>query len=264
MIVGDLMNEKFPTISSSENALETGLIMEEQKIGTYIVEDDGVFQGVLSKETFVSNIYSHLDKPFSKLKVKDLMDETVNTTQVSDDIGKVVSLLVYQKNYIKILPVFENGKVIGIVSKEDFTRLFIKEISNKFKVADLMCYSPLTAYDHTPVNKVVEDMLNYSAKRLLILAGDSLVGLISIHDIGIHMFQNCISHDNCTNKTTLTARDIMTHDPVTIEPSKDAAEAAKIMLSEGFGGIPVCKDGLEGIISRTDLLKGFELQYGLM
>lgn len=55
---------------------------------------------------------------------------------------------------------------------------------------------------------------------------------------------------------TLTARDIMTSEPVTVTPETTIAEASKIMLDRRFNGLPVV-DGegrLAGIICQSDLV----------
>lgn len=53
-----------------------------------------------------------------------------------------------------------------------------------------------------------------------------------------------------------TARDIMTPDPITIQPGASVLEAAKILLDKGFNGMPVVNDAglLLGIICQSDLV----------
>jgi CBS domain-containing protein len=51
----------------------------------------------------------------------------------------------------------------------------------------------------------------------------------------------------------------MTRDPVTTIMKADAASAAQIMSQRNFGALPVVERALEGIITRTDLLKGYKL-----
>ena len=54
----------------------------------------------------------------------------------------------------------------------------------------------------------------------------------------------------------LTARDIMTPDPITIGPEASIAEAVKILLEKRFNGMPVVneKGGLIGVITQSDLV----------
>jgi len=54
----------------------------------------------------------------------------------------------------------------------------------------------------------------------------------------------------------LTAKDIMSGNPVTVSPSTDVATAARIMLEHHFNGLPVVDDAgtLVGIITQSDCI----------
>lgn len=54
----------------------------------------------------------------------------------------------------------------------------------------------------------------------------------------------------------LTAKDIMTTDPITVAPDTDIIKAAGIMLEGHFNGLPVLDDqgAVVGVICRTDLI----------
>ncbi len=54
----------------------------------------------------------------------------------------------------------------------------------------------------------------------------------------------------------LTAKDIMTKDPITVSPDADITHAAKVLLEESVNGLPVVdREGkLVGIICQIDLI----------
>lgn len=53
-----------------------------------------------------------------------------------------------------------------------------------------------------------------------------------------------------------TARDVMTSDPVTIEPDADVEEAATLMVEKGISRLPVVSEGtLVGIITKRDIVR---------
>lgn len=53
-----------------------------------------------------------------------------------------------------------------------------------------------------------------------------------------------------------TARDVMTSDPVTIEPDADVEEAATLMVEKGISRLPVVSGGtLVGIITKRDIVR---------
>lgn len=52
-----------------------------------------------------------------------------------------------------------------------------------------------------------------------------------------------------------TARDIMTPDPVIVQPETSVKEAAKLMVERGIGALPVVEEGkLVGIVTEGDLI----------
>ncbi|MDO9557445.1 MAG: CBS domain-containing protein [Coriobacteriia bacterium] len=54
---------------------------------------------------------------------------------------------------------------------------------------------------------------------------------------------------------TLTARDIMTPDPITVTTSMSVRDAARAMVDKGVGALPVMdEDALVGIVSEGDLI----------
>ena len=53
----------------------------------------------------------------------------------------------------------------------------------------------------------------------------------------------------------VTARDIMTADPVTVQPALAVKEAARIMTERNLGALPVVEDGaVVGIVTEGDLI----------
>ena len=54
----------------------------------------------------------------------------------------------------------------------------------------------------------------------------------------------------------LTAKDIMTRDPITVSPDTELPYAAKLLLEEGVNGLPVldAQGKLVGIICQSDLI----------
>lgn len=54
----------------------------------------------------------------------------------------------------------------------------------------------------------------------------------------------------------LTAKDIMTRDPITISPETDIAQTAQILLEKHINGLPVVDDAgkLVGILCQSDLI----------
>ena len=55
----------------------------------------------------------------------------------------------------------------------------------------------------------------------------------------------------------VTVNDVMTRDPVSVEPSMSARELARVLTDNNISGVPVVdvQDRVVGVVSRTDLLQ---------
>ena len=259
MLVRDVMSKDILKVNPGDNALKVGSLMDAKLIGAAVVVVDDEFRGIISKETFVVNIGKLFDRTLESLCVSDLMESDIDQVKTEDDVNKAVDLLITQKSIIDRLPVIQDGKVVGLISKADLTGLFSNRMRGKYKVADLMHYEPLTVCDYTPLDRVVKEMQNMAVKRVLVLEGERLVGIISVRDLSIALFREKKLCRKPEPRSTLTAGDIMTPNPITIKRKADATEAAKIMVEKGIGGLPVVNGKLDGIISRGDILKGYQL-----
>jgi len=59
-----------------------------------------------------------------------------------------------------------------------------------------------------------------------------------------------------THSSVTRVREWMTADPITVEPSEDAEQAARTMLEHGFRHLPVIADGRPvGIVSLRDFAR---------
>jgi CBS domain-containing protein len=60
-----------------------------------------------------------------------------------------------------------------------------------------------------------------------------------------------------------TVRDIMTTDPITVQPSMSVTDAARLMVDKGIGALPVVEGNkLVGLVTEGDLImKDIRLEY---
>jgi acetoin utilization protein AcuB len=74
--------------------------------------------------------------------------------------------------------------------------------------------------------------------------------------IGIVTNRDVLAHADALKTTSVG--DVMTGEVRTVTPETTAEEAARILVSRKFGGLPVIENGrLAGIITTSDLLSAF-------
>ena len=127
-------------------------------------------------------------------------------------------------------------------------------------VRDWMSPNPITVHPQQTVPQAHSLMEHHKVRRLLVVADDELLGIVSYGDIREAQPSDAstLSGYEIRELINLMSIDsIMTPDPVTIEAGATIADAARIMLEHKIGGIPVVNEagGLVGIITETDICR---------
>ncbi len=127
------------------------------------------------------------------------------------------------------------------------------------KVQDIMTRDPVTVEADWPVRKARDLARELGLRRMPVLDGGTLVGIITDRDLRvIETISGAASfvekyHDFLMR--TISVRQAMTPDPHTVVPDTDLVEVARMTRDLRVGGLPVVEDGLlVGMITRTDLI----------
>lgn len=114
----------------------------------------------------------------------------------------------------------------------------VKDIMNpEVKVVDI----------EDPVSKAAMMMRQFRIGSVVVMGGKHIKGIVTAEDI---------VYKYVAEKRGEKISDIMTHDPLTIEPGKKVEEAARVMTEKKIKKLPVVEGGrLVGIITATDIVK---------
>lgn len=125
-------------------------------------------------------------------------------------------------------------------------------------VMDIMTTSVQKVTPDTVLLEVLATMNNNNLRHVPVVENEKLVGIISDRDIRLAMNSTLIDGDLDTHFSWLerfVAKQCMTKNPMTIEPTASINRAAAIFHQNKFGALPVVDQGkLVGIITVTDLL----------
>ncbi len=126
------------------------------------------------------------------------------------------------------------------------------------KVADYMTPNPVTISPSNSLRTAMQMMESGGFRRLPVVEGGKLVGIITDRDIRLAVNSPLVLRDKWYDSYLLDHVDVeacMTPDPVTVSPSTPLVEAARILRERKFSGLPVI-DGprVVGIITVTDML----------
>jgi acetoin utilization protein AcuB len=125
--------------------------------------------------------------------VQKWMTGQVKTIDVNESLGRAIKIM--KEHSLHILPVMENGNLVGIVtdrdikraSASDATTLEIHELLyliNRIKLKDVMTKKPLTVPYNYTIEEAAEILMEHNISGLPVLGEDGkLAGIITKNDI---------------------------------------------------------------------------------
>ena len=145
-------------------------------------------------------------------------------------------------------------------------------------VGEIMDGDPETVTADTPVEEVIRIMRSNELPGIPVVnEGGRCVGIITENDLVmagdegdlhlphfIELFGGIVFleslgrfEERLQRATAATAKDMMTEDPVTIEPDASVQEAGRLMARAKHNRLPVVEHGrLVGMVTRVDVLDG--------
>jgi acetoin utilization protein AcuB len=130
-----------------------------------------------------------------------------------------------------------------------------------------MTHNPFTVRTDTPVADAQALMRREKIHRLPVLDNHkNLVGIVSEKDLlyaspSPATTLNVYEMSNLLGK--LTVSEVMTKEVYTVDPETLIEDAARIMVDDNIGGIPVVRDGhVVGIVTESDIFKQFIELFG--
>jgi len=154
-----------------------------------------------------------------------------------------------------MLPVLEKGKIVGVVTKADLLPL----VKSKDRLSTIM---QRKLYVIGPEDRVIHArhiMVNQGIARLPVVENNKLVGIISDIEIALAFASLKKSYSVGKQKhqlDELTVGEVMKAPVVWTNTSITIVDAAKIMMKQNVGSLPIVEDErLIGMVTRTDLLR---------
>jgi acetoin utilization protein AcuB len=129
-------------------------------------------------------------------------------------------------------------------------------------IRDRMSKHPITVTANVHIDEALKVMRDNKVRRLPVVDKDGrLVGIVSEMDLLYASPSPATSlsvYEIHYLMARITVQDVMTKEVVSIEEDTPLEEAARIMVDNKIGGLPVVRDStLVGIITETDLFKIF-------
>jgi len=110
------------------------------------------------------------------MNAKDIMTKDIITVSPTMSVKALAMTLI--KNQISGAPVArKDGKIVGVVSEADI-------VAKKGKdVRSIMSKKVISVAENTPIEQIAQLMTTHAIKRLPVMNGESIVGIVSRADI---------------------------------------------------------------------------------
>jgi acetoin utilization protein AcuB len=126
-------------------------------------------------------------------------------------------------------------------------------------IKDWMTTHPVTVTSSTTLPEVYWVMVENRIRRLLVVDGGKLVGIVTMEDLRGSFHTDIIAINPLKVNQILSempVRQLMSKDPITIDTDSSVIQAAQTMLEHKISTLPVIEaEKVVGIITESDLFR---------
>ncbi|MFQ6075083.1 MAG: cyclic nucleotide-binding/CBS domain-containing protein [Candidatus Bathyarchaeia archaeon] len=245
--VGEIMSREVVTINPEATMDEAARIMGEKHIGSLIVVKEGEPVGIVTERDLLSHVLACGRDP-KRVKVGGVMSSPLITISPTAQIKEAAQTMIKRKGR---LAVFDEGRLVGIITASDLIRSLPEVPETLLKVDDFMTKRVITADEKTPVARIAKIMGDRRIGSVIITSKGKPIGIFTERDL----------------LTTFLARGrplrigvgkASSSPLITAPPGTSVHEAASTMASKHIRRLPIAKDGeLVGIITARDLVEAY-------
>lgn len=243
----------------------------EYKISRLIVKESGKSVGIITEKDIGFFLFNEkTTSVLNEIPIDKIM-KPIEYVKEDESVNNCAKIMIDKK--ISSLVVGNENSLDGIFTKTDLTDYFAKNCSGKNRVGDFMTHDYMSTHYGATLSHVIKKMLDYKVSRLVTLNQENKpVGIISLRDFfrislelgvdeddsGAYAFTDNMRKGFLSETgfggTTLV-RDVMSKELISIKFDADLAVASKKIIDNKVNGLFVYddKDGLDGIISKTDI-----------
>ncbi len=269
MSAKDLATKKLVTAGPSVSITRAVESMERNQIKRVVVEKERRGLGMVSEKDVVN--FASLDeteRPLEEIAVSEAMKKPLVTIDIDAPVQKAAKLMLERGIGSTVLD--DGRRLRGIVTKTDLCRYGALKLAGRFKVRDFMSRNLVAVRPSHSIFYAAKLMREKGISRLAVV-DEGLKGVVTESDLVLvgpalrprklegeekfYRHKGAIAVSRII--VSLSVRDIMTSDPLSIVQDEDIAEAARQMQAYGISGLPVLDDAMEpvGMLTKTDIAR---------
>ncbi|RLF07865.1 MAG: hypothetical protein DRJ60_01690 [Thermoprotei archaeon] len=236
-------------------------LMIKHGVGRIVITEDNKPIGIVTKRDIVKFLsIDDTDRSLLEIPVSEVMNINLVIIKPNLDVRTTASIML--DNNISSLLIVDKERLVGIITKTDICRYCSEHCKGVFKVKDFMTRNVIYVKPMHSLFRIMNLMVKHNISRVLVLSDDNKpLGIVTLTDLTFYTSSlRPVKHPTfevIPSSLIMTAEDIMTRNPITINEDEDISKASEIMVERKISGLPVIdhNERLSGIITKTDIVK---------
>jgi CBS domain-containing protein len=260
-------------------------------ISRVVLAKDNKPIGILTEKDISRFLYEDTSgRRLNEIRLDELASSKQQLVTANDETDlKTYAKLMIDNQISSIVIVDADGNLEGIFTKSDMTDMYAKYYAKKRLVEDYMSKRVFTVDPDETVHVVLLLMANNKVSRVVVTKDSKPIGIITGRDLlpmsvlsdpFFSRYQSNTPTEQATSdervappptnmqkkypkyipsgiKSIFLAREVMTHDPMSVSKDSDLANAARIMSRNNISGVPVVDStgDLIGIVTKSDIVR---------
>lgn len=255
MAVEDIMTTKVFSVDKNRKLSDAVNLMEKKRISRVVVTTGGELCGILTEKDVADHVgsFRHGNSSPSSLHISTAMKSPIISVEKDVSIKEAAKIML--KEGISSLPVLDEGKLAGIVTKTDIVEMLV---DSEEKLEDIMKRGVVTVSPNDRIVHARRLMLDKKIGRVVVVEEGNVLGVLTERGAAkaLFAFKQATDKGHSSRIRNLIVNDAMTPKVITLDIKAKVKDALKIMIKNKFSGIPLTREGkLAGIVTKTDMLK---------
>lgn len=271
----DVMTSPVYVVAPADNVAYARHLMLKHRVSRLpVMEGDGL-KGILTKKDIAYRLRQSEPiwrrRPIDRIPVSILMAQNLLTIAPQTSIREIAATMLDRD--ISGLPVIEDGRVVGIVTKSDVMRsAHVHGLSSR--VSEIM-EDAVTVNRYHSLDHIVDTIKGKNDKLVVVNDNGSLAGIITESNLAFYEYldermnlpQKDVMHLRKEEpagrkrlryviEVSAVAEDIMSRPVISIKPDAAVQDAVGLMLESQVNSLVVMDgDEIRGILKRDDIIK---------
>ncbi len=274
--VSEVMNREPPVLDKDETLEAAWKLMDKRDYDKLVATEDEKPVGILALRDIMLKLATERTRRTvpGRLHISAFMNtEPLYTAKPDTRLDEAARMLLENRvtigtfeASIGVLPVVEDGRLLGTVSKWEIAR-FVAEHGADVTAGDVMTVKPFVLRWTDRVVHARRLMAENDVSFIPVLdEEDRLMGYITVYEVAYALlaFHEIVPEKHRKIRLQhLLVHDVMRLRPPRVEPETPLAEVAKAILEKGSRGAVVLKEGrIVGIVTLDEIAKYVAYEMG--